>query len=321
MKNILNITNGDCAVEIMEKADIPGVFLPWRDVLHDGPVPEDLTLEKLSEVRAQFIIDKRWGEPEHIKQDFIERDNTLKSFAKYEKIILWFEHDLYDQLHLLQILDWFNQNRHKKTALSMICVDQYLGMLSADAMGGLFEYEEPVTESHLQLSSRAWSAFRSSTPENWNALLKTDMTSLPFLKGAIIRILEEYPSCSSGLSRTAQKALEIILQGEKRPGRIFALYQESEDRRFLGDSSFWGILHEFLESSPPLLQLPEGKKLTLPTSPDQELTLTQSGKEVLSGKKNWLEITDQDRWIGGVHLTPENIWCWDSSSGSLVKRA
>lgn len=37
MRNILNITNGDCAVEIMKKADISGVFLPWRDVLHDGP--------------------------------------------------------------------------------------------------------------------------------------------------------------------------------------------------------------------------------------------------------------------------------------------
>jgi len=321
VRKILNITNGDCAVEIMKKADVPGVFLPWRDVLHEGPVPGDLTLERLSEVRAQFIMDKRWGEPEHIKQHFNERDNTLKSFEKYEKIILWFEHDLYDQLHILQILDWFNQNRRKETALSIICVDQYLGMLSPDEMRGLFEYEKPVTESHLKLSSRAWSAFRSRSPENWNALLKADTTALPFLEGAIIRMLEEYPSCTNGLSRTAQKALEIVLQGEKRPGRIFGLYQESEDRRFLGDSSFWGILHEFLESSPPLLELPEGKELTLPTSPDQELTLTQAGKNVLSGKRNWLEIINQGRWIGGVHLTPDNIWCWDSSSGSLVKRA
>jgi len=47
MRNILNITNGDCAVEIMKKADIPGTFLPWQDVLHDGPVPERLSLEEL----------------------------------------------------------------------------------------------------------------------------------------------------------------------------------------------------------------------------------------------------------------------------------
>jgi len=50
MSNILNITNGDCAVEIMKKEDITGVFLIWRDVLHEEPVPDDLSLEELSEV-------------------------------------------------------------------------------------------------------------------------------------------------------------------------------------------------------------------------------------------------------------------------------
>ena len=49
MKNILNITNGDCAVETMKKANIAGLFLPWRDVLHEGPVPDDLSLEEFIE--------------------------------------------------------------------------------------------------------------------------------------------------------------------------------------------------------------------------------------------------------------------------------
>lgn len=125
MRNVLNITNGDCAVEIMKKANIPGVFLPWQDVLHDGPVPGGLSLEKLSEVRARFIIDRGWGTPENVKRLFFERDHMLKSFEEFEKVILWFEHDLYDQLQILQILDWFHQNRPKTTTLSIICVDQY----------------------------------------------------------------------------------------------------------------------------------------------------------------------------------------------------
>lgn len=48
MESILNITNGDCAVSIMQQANIAGDFLPWRDVLHDGPVPENLSLAELS---------------------------------------------------------------------------------------------------------------------------------------------------------------------------------------------------------------------------------------------------------------------------------
>ena len=320
MKNILNITNGDSSVEIMKRANIPGEFLPWRDVLHEGPVPEGLTLDELSIVRAKFIIDQGWGNPDAIKQSFIERDNTLKSFKKYEKVILWFEHDLYDQLQILQILDWFHQNDWKATTLSIICVDQYLGMLKPHEMAALVKYETPVTETHLELSSKAWAAFKCDTPENWFSLLKTDTTAFPFLEGAITRVLEEYPSSTNGLSRTEQQALTVILQGEKRPGRIFGRNQQLEERIFLGDSGFWDILNQFLNSSPPLLKLPDGKELSIPPSPDQELTITPEGKEVLAGKRNWLDILDIDRWIGGVHLTPDNVWNWDASNGSLTKR-
>ena len=59
------------------------------------------------------------------------------------------------------------------------------------------------------------------------------------------------------------------------------------------------MLHEFLDASPPLLELPPGKRLTLPTSPDQELTITPAGADVLDGKLNWLDIAELDCWIGG----------------------
>lgn len=320
MSSVLNITNGDSAVEVMEKANIPGAFLPWRDVLHDGPVPEHVSLEALSEIRAQFIIDRGWGTPEDIKRHFIERDNALVSFEEYEKVILWFEHDLYDQLQILQILDWFHQNRPIDTELTIICVDQYLGTLSPEQMLALFQHEEPVTEKHLELSGRAWAAFRSGSPEKWCALLKEDSTALPFLEGAVIRLLEEYPACTDGLSRTARQALKIVLQGEKRPGRLFGRYQASEERRFLGDAGFREILRELLDSSPPLLALPDGGELTLSAGSGQELTITPAGREALSGKRNWLDMVELDRWIGGVHLTADNIWCWDAASGSVVKR-
>ena len=315
MRNILNITNGDSAVEIMKKAEIPGVFLPWRDVLHDGPVPKGLSLEELSKIRSEFIISQNWGTPEDIERHFIERDNILKSFGKYEKVILWFEHDLYDQLQILQILDWFNVNGENEIKLSIICKDKYLGCLSPEEMKEFLKFEEPVTEKHLLLSSKAWAAFRENSPELWFQLLSKDTSVLPFLKGAVIRVLEEYPSWNNGLSRTGQQALKIISKGEKLAGKAFGLNQELEERVFLGDSSFWVILQEFIDSSPALL------KLTLPTVKDQELTITPVGLDVLSGKKNWLEITSLDHWIGGVHLEPSNVWCWNSDSGSVEKRA
>ena len=52
MARRLIITNGDVAVAKLEAADIEADFLPWRDMLHDGPVPGDLSLDDLSQVRA-----------------------------------------------------------------------------------------------------------------------------------------------------------------------------------------------------------------------------------------------------------------------------
>jgi hypothetical protein len=320
MKNILNITNGDSAVDIMQKAGIAGVFLPWRDVLHDGPVPDGLSLEELSEVRTQFIVDCAWGTFDNISASFIERDDTLKSFASYDKVILWFEHDLYDQLQIIQILDWFAQNPADNTELSIICVDQYLGMLSPDEMADLPKYEEPITEAHLALSSKAWAAFRSTNPEDWFALLFTDTSALPFLEGAIIRQLEEYPSCRNGLSRTAEQALKIIADGETKLWKVFADSQAAEDRMFMGDSSFWIIIEELLVAKTPLLKLAAGMAWERPPSPDHELTITSMGEAVLAGEKHWLELAEINRWIGGTHLIPNNQWCWDSVNRSLIKK-
>ena len=319
MEQILNITNGDSAVSIMKRAGIGGTLLPWRDVLHDGPVPAGLSLEELSGVRAGFIAERGWAALDAVVQDFAERDELLLTSDRYDKVVLWFEHDLYDQLQILQILDWFNQHRPIRPVLSMICVDQYLGMLSPAQMAAHSRYERVVTEEQLGLASRAWSAFRSATPTQWYTLLQQDTGALPFLAGAILRQLQEFPDCRTGLSRTASQALAIIADGEQRPGRVFGLCQQSEERMFMGDASFWIILQELLESTPPLLAMPEHTTLSLPVTPEQTLRITQAGTDVLAAKRNWLNSMEMDRWIGGVHLTPENCWCWDSLTATITR--
>ena len=60
---MLHIVNGDCAIEALKDSGIEGDFLSWLDVLHDGPVPEGLSLEELSEVRTDFIADCDWAVP------------------------------------------------------------------------------------------------------------------------------------------------------------------------------------------------------------------------------------------------------------------
>ena len=308
MTNILNITNGDSAVDIMTEAGVEGDFLPWRDVLHEGAVPAGLSLEAFSEVRTEYLSSHKYGSFKNILQSFAERDEVMVNLEKYDKVVLWFEHDLYDQLQLLQILDFLKHNPNS-CKLSIICTDNYLGLCTPNEMLALRAFETEVTDTLLVLGSECWQAFTSGTPLAWQGLLEKDTSLLPFLEGAVVRLLEEYPSVKNGLSRTENVALDIIAKGEEcRPGRMFGLYYETEERKFLGDSSFWNILREMLESNPPLLSI---NMPLQPINPDQCIEITKLGREVREGKKSWLDVEAINKWIGGVHLTSDNVWMWD----------
>ena len=54
MKSTLHITNGDCVADTLREA-IEGEVMPWRDVLHDGPVPDvdHATLRRIRETRPR----------------------------------------------------------------------------------------------------------------------------------------------------------------------------------------------------------------------------------------------------------------------------
>src|SRR5262249_5977248 len=145
----------------------PGSYLAWRDVLHDGPVPQTATLSELSDVRAQALAGFGAGDYEELRAGFAARDQVLEDSAKHEEIILWFEHDLYDQLQLLQILDWFGSNGNG-SRLSLIQVNSYpgvkpfhgLGQLSGPQLARLFPTRANVTSAHLTAAREAWQAFR-----------------------------------------------------------------------------------------------------------------------------------------------------------------
>jgi hypothetical protein len=52
---VLHITNGDSAAHKIERLRPPDTVLPWRDILHEGPVPAGLNLTELSSIRADYI--------------------------------------------------------------------------------------------------------------------------------------------------------------------------------------------------------------------------------------------------------------------------
>ena len=227
---MLHITNGDCAVAVISKV-VQGTILPWRDVLHEGPVRAGLSLEELSAERAHFIAEAGWDDFQSVLKNFKERDATFRRAGEHDEIVLWFEHDLYDQLQLIQVLDGLAELRGPP--ISLVCEAEYLGPMAPERAAELFVLRNPVTRRHLQEAQAAWAAFRSSDPR---ALENLKIAALPYLAAAIRRPLEEFPWTTDGLSRTERQ----IVQGntEEEPAFmsdvVLAWHREriEKNRRF-----------------------------------------------------------------------------------------
>src|SRR5215470_16809679 len=117
---MLHLTNGDMTVGVLKAAELPGTYLPWRDVLHEGPVPAGMTLEELSRLRVEFIVSCGWGKPDEVSRQFSTRDATLEGSLAEDEVVLWFESDLYDMLQLCQVLAWYSEQKSQTSTISLI---------------------------------------------------------------------------------------------------------------------------------------------------------------------------------------------------------
>src|SRR5438094_1977122 len=97
---LLHVTNGESAGNTLRQTSLGGAVLPWQDVLHEGPVPAEARPELLR-VRAGFLSECGWGGKRALLSSLERRDRQyVAALRDGVQVVLWFEHDLYDQLQL-----------------------------------------------------------------------------------------------------------------------------------------------------------------------------------------------------------------------------
>ena len=102
---MIHFTNGDCVRETLRHAGLPGDIVICADPLHDGPCREGLTAAEFDRVRAQYLADGDERSRNQIEDAFAQRDRAIARAAAEDEVVLWFEHDLFDQLNLLWLFD------------------------------------------------------------------------------------------------------------------------------------------------------------------------------------------------------------------------
>ncbi len=316
MKQGLHITNGDSGVAVIQHAGFEGDFLPWQDVLHVGPVLPAQSLNRFDPPRIQFLSDFFCMPIEGIESDFKHRRHVWEQASEYDAVNLWFEHDLYDQLQLCQVLYLLAQTSEIRNTFHLIQTDHYIGESSSQAIRTAHENKVPINENHLMDAVKVWQAVTHSTPESLLACLNDVAMSLKYMHGAVDRLLSELPHPKTGLSLSQQRILNPLLLKEHKQSELFQLMQQAEEPKFMGDSVFHELVQAMLLCPNPLLSATDEEN---PWS--RVVSLTPTGEQVLNGTNNHINLNGINHWVGGCHLKEEHVWCYDDQNKTLTRSA
>ena len=308
-----------------------GDFLEYSDPYGQGPI---LLNDNFVNTRAKFLHES-YDPLFEDRPDDSRKDKTLEgtltglstahdklkqAAQQYKRIVLWFEHDGYDQLILARLLSFYARNNMPEK-LEMISINHFpgsarfigLGQLPPEAIRLLWKQRQPVNQQQLKLGEQIWSALGESNPLDLYDVIKTkDIKCLPYMEAALQRHLQELPSTENGLSLTEQLSLEMLNEESSTAGQLFKkLVTERDPLPWLGDIMYWFILQSMMQASQPVFEIPECD-LKKPWH-ERLLTITDTGKKVLTGTQGWLSFNPPDRWLGGIRLSSNHpCWHWNN---------
>ncbi len=344
----IHIHNGDFSAETARQS-LPGEHLAWRESLITGPTPAGLSGADWRRVRAQHLSAGYEVDLQECELDLSRQEEALAAFADHEEVVLWFEHDLFCQVQLLYLLNWFSQSveiggeieSSVKTKLSLICIGEFpgkenfrgLGELNAEELASLFPARAQVTPEQLRLAATAWAAYCSSAPTEIENVLRTDTSALPFLQAALQAHLRRFPATTNGLGRIENRALELIEKGVQSFADLFARFGALEPVYGLGDAQFWLALQRLSSAPKPLITIANGlsdednadrdardpQALTPEVVQNAKFETTELGRSALKAEVDFVGLNGIDLWLGGVHLHgKDSVWRWDEQSARIV---
>jgi hypothetical protein len=181
-------------------------------------------------------FDCGWGSRRAVLSSLERRDRQFaEALRDGPQVVLWFEHDLYDQLQLLDALAL----AHPVGGFpEVIVVGSFpgkpsfggLGELTAEELETLWPTRRTTTPEALDAAASAWDAFRATEPTALAEYAEHGSPQLPFLAPALQRLLEELPAPADGLSGTERRALQAIAADARTPQSAFVACRGRKSR-------------------------------------------------------------------------------------------
>lgn len=317
----LHIRCGNDIMHGLATAGFSGDFLSFADPLVSGPVlPED-SLQAFCRTRAHHIATTQLNDPAEearIEAALLRDYEALDSAKNYARVMLWLEHDPYDQLILARLLSYLSDPSRRPPHVQFISIERFpgverfigLGQLPPAALRTLWNRFNEVTEAHYAAGTAAWDALVSPTPEKLLALAVSETPALPTLGRALHRHLLELPSTRDGLGLSQRLTLQILAEKPAmRAARLFGWYTNHyEPLPFMGDLQYWEVLAALANAERPALYM--DRKNNHPST--GQVALAEIGRSLWAGTTDWMSCKPAVRWLGGVRIDPNApVWRFD----------
>jgi hypothetical protein len=325
MERIVHVCNGDSTADTLSLAELPGEIRVWADALDLGPVLP-VSDQDHHRARGEFWATREGrGSAAEQEKKLAEADAQFDEAAGAEELILWYEHDLFDQLALVRLLARLSRRGLPQT-LTVVSIDRHpevpnflgMGQLEPTQLAELWPRRTPLSRDAIDESVATWVALTAADPRGLPFLVKR-IKAMPFLAGAIERHLEEFPDPTSGLSRTERQTLAAIARGEATGSALMQASHAMDPRYPITDGLLFDTLKTFgacgfIEGAPTGVVSEDAfKGITV--------TITALGRQVLAGAIDRVHEQGIDTWRGGVHLHGRGpVWRWSSSERRLLEK-
>ena len=228
----------------------------------------------------------------------------------YDAIELWFERYPNDQLELIFLLDFFRSHPGTAARLKLALVDFDL-MMPPEQMPELENVlTVDVTAAELNTGSAAWRAYCAATPKPFLNCLRSDLSSLPFLRSAMLAVAAELPSFATGLGATEMRLLELIARYDGFSA-LGLLHRSWSPENVFGELELFSLLDGLADGPSPAvtdLERPQSKRSWHARYAASYPRLTEFGEAINAHQEDFSSYNPIDRWWGGTHLTNDNLW-------------